>query len=137
MIQIKSERKAEIINSLKLCIDLQDQDITAYFQYLYEIGKQLDKDKNITRFTIFSNVLRNETRLKILILLLQKEYCVCELEVILDIAQSSISHHLKNLEKMELIRGVKKGYFTHYEIIKEKFQKFINSFLETYKILFL
>lgn len=49
--------------------------------------------------------------------------CVCELEAILDISQSTISHHLKILEKIGLIKGIRRGYFTHYELIKEQFQE--------------
>ncbi|TKJ20101.1 MAG: hypothetical protein CEE43_13715 [Promethearchaeota archaeon Loki_b32] len=127
VIQIKSERKAELINSLKLCFDLQDKDIEPYFSTLREIGIKLNKNKSITNFSKFSNVLGNETRLKIVELLNDKDYCVCELEAILDKAQSSISHHLKILEGMRIIRGIKRGYFTHYELVKEQFQKYIEN----------
>ena len=128
VIQIKSERKAEIINSLILCFDLQDQDIEPYFKTLREIGIKLNKNKSIIDLTRFSNVLGNETRFKIVQLLNDKDYCVCELEAILDKAQSSISHHLKILERMKIIRGIKRGYFTHYELIKEQFQKYVQNF---------
>lgn len=134
VIQIKSERKAEIINSLKLCFDLQDQDIEPYFKTLREIGIKLNKNKSIIDLTRFSNVLGNETRFKIVQLLNDKDYCVCELEAILDKAQSSISHHLKILERMKIIRGIKRGYFTHYELIKEQFQKYVQNFEKFFEL---
>jgi ArsR family transcriptional regulator len=56
----------------------------------------------------------------------KKEYCVCELEAILNKAQSTISHHLRELEKIGLIRGWKKGKFTHYKLLKEKLRYYIN-----------
>ena len=128
MIQIKTERKAEIINSLKLCIDLQQNDVEPYFKTLREIGIKLNKNNSIADLSKFSDVLGNETRFKIVQLLNDKDYCVCELEAILDKAQSSISHHLKILERMKIIRGIKRGYFTHYELINEQLKKYVQNF---------
>ena len=134
MIQIKSERKAEIIKSLKLCFDLQDKDIEPFFNALREIGIKLNKNRRIIDLSKFSNVLGNETRFKIVQLLNDKDYCVCELEAILDKAQSSISHHLKILESMKIIRGIKRGYFTHYELTKEQFQKYVQNFEKYFEL---
>lgn len=94
----------------------------------------MNKNRSIIDLSKFSNVLGNVTRLKIVQLLNDKDYCVCELEAILDKAQSSISHHLKILERMKIIRGIKKGYFTHYELIKEQFQKYIQNFGKYFKL---
>jgi len=132
VIKIKKERTIEIINSLKMCIDFQDEDLEPYFQSLRQIGINLNKDKKNPVLVKFFNALGNGTRLKILKILNDKDYCVCELEAILDMSQSSISHHLKILENIGLIRGIKKGYFTHYELIIEEFQKYLKSFYEDY-----
>jgi ArsR family transcriptional regulator len=113
-------------------VDLQDKDLKAYFEGLRDIGHNLNKDKASTSFIKFFNAIGNEVRLNIVKLLNDKEYCVCELEVILDKPQSSISHHLKILEKTGLIRGIKKGYFTHYELRKEQFQEHLRRFNELY-----
>lgn len=135
VIQIKPTRRAKIINSLNLCLDLRLNDLETYFNSLREIGIELDKNKNIIVLANFFNVLGNETRLKIVKLLNDKEYCVCELEAILDKPQSSISHHLKILENMNIIRGIKKGYFTHYELVNEQIEKLLKSFKEEYPFL--
>jgi len=134
VIHIKSTRKAEIINSLKLCIDLQEKDIMPFFNTLREIGINLDKNERIIDLSKFSNVLGNETRIKIVQLLNDKDYCVCELEAILDKAQSSISHHLKILESMKIIRGIKRGYFTHYELVKEQLHNYIQDFVKYFEM---
>ena len=118
---MKKERKQEIINSLEMCVNLVDKDLESYFQNLHQLGKNLIKDKTTTDLGRFFNILGNENRLNILKLLMQKDYCVCELEAILDKSQSSISHHLKSLENEGLIRGIKRGYFTHYELVIPSF----------------
>ena len=135
VIKINKERSLEIINSLKLCVDLQNKDLNAYFERLREIGLNLNKDKETPSLVKFFNAIGNETRLNIIKLLKDKEYCVCELEAILDKAQSSISHHLRILESVRLIRGIKRGYFTHYELIKEQFNIYQRNFDEIYNFI--
>jgi len=51
---------------------------------------------------------------------------VCELEAVLDESQPSISHHLKTLENAGLVRGWKKGKFTHYDIVKEQISSYLD-----------
>ena len=132
---MKQERKLEIINSLKMCVDLNDENLNDYFEKLHQIGVDFAKNKIFNLLSKFFNIFGNESRLKILKLLDQKDYCVCELEAILDNSQSSISHHLKLLENAGLIRGIKRGYFTHYEIKNENVKKFLNLFDEQYSFL--
>ena len=129
---MKPERKREIIRSLEMCVDLTDKNLENYFNNLCRLGSNLVAIKSLTDLGRFFNILGNETRLMIIKLLIQKDYCVCELEAILDKSQSSLSHHLKLLEKSGLIRGIKRGYFTHYEIIREQFEKYKHLFEEDF-----
>ncbi len=120
---MKNERKNEIINSLKMCVDLKNDDLEVYFNDLRQKGSQITSSENIKEIANLFSVLGNMIRLSILKILQKKDHCVCELEAMLDKSQPSISHHLKQLESLGLIRGVKKGYFTHYELIPEKFKQ--------------
>jgi len=132
---MKQQRKREIINSLRLCKDISDKDLENYFENLRKIGKNFTKDNMLKNLEKIFTILGSDTRLIILKLLSQNDYCVCELEAILDKAQSSVSHHLRLLEKAGLIRGIKKGYFTHYKIINENFEKFFRYLYEQYPFL--
>lgn len=132
MINIREERKSEIMESLKSCINLQEININDYFQNLRDKGKFLKESKIIQDLSKFFNALGNENRLSILNILNERDYCVCELEAILDKSQSSISHHLKILEDVGLIEGVKKGYFTHYIIKKNKLEEYWSLFNDTF-----
>jgi len=60
--------------------------------------------------------LSDETRLHIYSLLLQQELCVCELEAILKIEQSRISHGLRILKEAELINNCKTGKWNIYSV---------------------
>lgn len=129
---MKQQRKQEIINSLKMCTDLSGEDLNKYFESLRQIGKRFAKNKELKELEKVIKILGNDTRLIILKLLNQKHYCVCELEVVLGKSQSSISHHLKLLENARLIRGIKEGYFTHYEIIAENFKNILSCLYKQY-----
>jgi ArsR family transcriptional regulator len=100
--------------------------VNNYFEELQEFGKLIKNEENFLEILNFCNCLGNEERLKIIESLNKKDYCVCELEAILNRAQSTISHHLRELEKIGLIRGWKKGKFTHYHILKEKLEYYLN-----------
>lgn len=60
--------------------------------------------------------LADETRFKILQLLLRRSYCVRSLAKLLTLSEATISQHLKVLKDAGLITGEKCGYFMHYEV---------------------
>jgi len=122
---LNKKRQIELIETLESCVDMNNIDVSKYFKELQNLGKNLYKNDFFTDILNFCNILGNEERLKIIKVLLSKDYCVCELEAILDKSQSTISHHLRELEKIGLIRGWKRGRFTHYEIFKEKIEYYI------------
>ena len=98
----------------------------SHFSELQEYGIKLKINQDFTQLNEFLNALGNKDRLIIIKTLIEKgEQCVCELEAILDKSQPSISHHLRSLERVGLIRGWKKGKFTYYELMKDIFEKYI------------
>ena len=62
------------------------------------------------------NGMADETRLKIVKLLSEKEHTVEELVGLLGIAQSSTSHHLRVLKEAGLIQGDKRGRNIFYSL---------------------
>lgn len=60
--------------------------------------------------------LGNETRLKIIDLLLDGEKCVCEIFPNTDRAQSTVSIHLRRLEEMGILSCRKEGKKMLYKI---------------------
>ncbi|MFX0007699.1 MAG: ArsR/SmtB family transcription factor [Promethearchaeota archaeon] len=127
---MKVDRKAKIKDTLCGCDDCTDGD--AYFKNLQKIGKDLKFNDMLNSLLEFFNALSNKERLVILTALMNKERCVCELEAILDKSQPSISHHLRELEKVGLIRGWKKGKYTYYTLIKEEFKEHIANLIQEF-----
>lgn len=63
------------------------------------------------------NAMADETRLKIVKLLSEREYGVDELVRELGIAQSTTSHHLRVLKEAGIVRGEKRGRSVFYSLI--------------------
>ena len=65
------------------------------------------------------HALADETRVQIVELLSHKERCVCELEQVLDVAQSKLSFHLKVLKDAGLLADRKEGRWMYYNLQRE------------------
>ncbi|MFB0566666.1 MAG: ArsR/SmtB family transcription factor [Candidatus Aminicenantaceae bacterium] len=70
--------------------------------------------------------LSDPTRLRILMLLLKRDLCVCELIFILNMEQSRISHQLRFLKFVGLVEDNREGRWIIYSIPKK-----IRNILET------
>ena len=66
------------------------------------------------------NGLADETRVKIVKLLVKGEFTVDELVEFLGVAQSTTSHHLRVLKEANLIVGEKRGRNIYYSLVKPK-----------------
>ena len=119
---INTKRKAEVIEMLCSCDGMCG--IDNYFNVLHNIGEELQFKDEIIKLSNFGTALGSIERLIILNSLEKKDRCVCELEAILDKTQSTISHHLRKLERAELITGYKQGNFTYYSRNNEKLDNY-------------
>ncbi|HEX2945713.1 MAG TPA: metalloregulator ArsR/SmtB family transcription factor [Clostridia bacterium] len=63
--------------------------------------------------------LAEESRLRILALLLQGEKCVCEIENCLKMTQSNVSRHLTALRNCGILECSKTAQWAHYKISEE------------------
>ncbi|CCU84745.1 hypothetical protein PHOSAC3_140034 [Mesotoga infera] len=63
-------------------------------------------------------------------LLLRREFCVRALSRRLCISESAVSQHLKVLRSAHLVKGHKKGYFTHYSVDRGKLKELSNRLAE-------
>ena len=68
-------------------------------------------------------ILGDEKRFMILRLLLEHDLCVEALAKRLDISKSAVSQHLKILREAGLVQGEKRGYFTHYSVMRERIKE--------------
>jgi len=61
-------------------------------------------------------LLGDKTRLAMLSLLKEREWCVCEFVDIFDISQPAISQHLRKLKSQGMVKESKRGQWVHYSL---------------------
>ena len=79
----------------------------------------------------FANAISHPARVAILKEIARRENCICgEIVEVLPLAQSTVSQHLKELLKSELIKGTVEGVTSCYCINWKTFERFEKTFNE-------
>lgn len=77
--------------------------------------QRLSSDK-AQRMAEFFSFLGDANRLRMLSILAEKEHCVCDLAVALDMSESAVSHQLRTLRAMRLVSYRKQGRNVYYHL---------------------
>ena len=72
---------------------------------------------DLARLARLFHALSDETRIAIVKRLAGGERCVCDLQDLLDAAQSRLSYHLKTLKEAGLIADRREGRWVHYSLV--------------------
>ena len=72
--------------------------------------------RNIAKITNGFRALSDPLRIQIIELLRSQELCVCELCEKLDVNQSKLSFHLKNLKDASLVHSRQEGRWMYYSL---------------------
>lgn len=81
-------------------------------------GEQLAEEQIRDVAAIFQ-AMGDPTRVRILHALVQSEMCVCDLAAALEMTQSAVSHQLRNLRNLRIIKRRKEGRVAYYSIDDE------------------
>lgn len=73
-------------------------------------------DATLFKLAATFKVLGDPTRTKMISALLQEELCVCDLASLIGISQSAISHQLRVLRNMNLVKYRKDGRIAYYSL---------------------
>jgi ArsR family transcriptional regulator, lead/cadmium/zinc/bismuth-responsive transcriptional repressor len=95
-----------------------------------EVQKHILKDKQLESVSRFFKALSDPTRIKILFALDKRELCVCDIAVVLNMTQSAISHQLKILKDIDLVRSKRSGKSILYELADEHVHEVFNQAIE-------
>ena len=88
---------------------------------------------SIEIFLLLFKALSNKTRLKIVLLLSDKDLCVCEITEILQTSQPRVSQHLRVLKDASLVDEKVCGPWRIYAVQKKFLEKTLHAFLSTTK----
>ena len=90
------------------CVDPCPPPLTQSLQVLSETTAQ--------RMAEFFGVLADPNRLRLLSLLAEQELCVCDLAALTQMSESAVSHKLRTLRTMRVVRYRKQGRKVFYSL---------------------
>ena len=74
-----------------------------------EVEDNLPPEEEMQDLAEFFKVFGDSTRLKIMLALLCREMCVYDIAALLSMSQSAISHQLRILKQMDLVKNRREG----------------------------
>lgn len=83
----------------------------------------MPKDDEILELSELFKLFGDETRIKIIFTMYQKELCVSDISNILNMSHSSVSHQLKNLKQARLVKARKDGKEVYYTLNDDHIEK--------------
>lgn len=90
------------------------------------ITAQLPDEDALCDLAEFFKVFADSTRIKILYVLLEGEMCVCDIWQTLGLTQSAVSHQLRILKQMRLVKYRKEGKAIYYSLSDGHIQSILN-----------
>ncbi len=80
------------------------------------VRASMKPDGTVFRLAAVFKVLGDPTRTRIISALLQEELCVCDLACLAGISPSAVSHQLRVLRNMNLVKYRKEGRIAYYSL---------------------
>lgn len=84
---------------------------------LEEIQAEILIPEKAQRMAEFFSLLGDPNRLRILSILALRELCVCDLATALEMSESAVSHQLRTLKAMRLVKYQKRGRKVFYRLL--------------------
>lgn len=94
------------------------------------VNEKMPSDEKLYDLADFFKIFGDSTRIKILTVLLCSEMCVCDLAQILGMTQSAISHQLRVLKQMELVKNRRDGKTILYSLTDSHIETILSQGLE-------
>ncbi|MBI1803398.1 MAG: winged helix-turn-helix transcriptional regulator [Ignavibacteriae bacterium] len=87
--------------------------------------KALRDDRTTLELAETFKVLSDPTRLKVVLALTKEELCVCDIAALLGMTDSAISHQLRTLKHLRLVKHRKMGKMAYYSLDDEHIKDLI------------
>ena len=91
-----------------------------------DAGKALPDSNTVADLTDTFKVLSDPTRIKILLALSRTELCVCDLAALLGATNSAVSHQLRLLRNLRLVKYRREGKMAYYSLSDQHIEDLIS-----------
>jgi len=86
--------------------------------------------KDLERLSLTYRVLGDHSRLKIVMALRHNEMCVCDLAALTGVTESGVSHQLRRLKDLSLVKSRREGQVVYYTLDDAHVTQLLNVGLE-------
>ncbi|KAF0196579.1 MAG: ArsR family transcriptional regulator [Bacillota bacterium] len=100
-------------------MDHDKRDLCETFSPSCQVSELRDKILEVAGLSEIFKALGDETRTRVLYLLSYRELCVCDLAAVLEMSLPAVSHHLRLLKAMRLVRNRREGKMVYYSLADE------------------
>lgn len=101
-----------------------------HYNKIVEAKKEEPNDEEIQKLSDMFKLFSDNTRLRIICSIMNKELCVCDLCELLDLNQSTVSHQLQLLRNAKLVKYRRDGKQIFYSLQDAHIEKIIALSLE-------
>ena len=95
-----------------------------------QVEDGMPEEETLRELANFFKVFGDVTRIKILCVLFQAELCVCDLAEVVGMTQSAVSHQLRTLKQMKLVKNRREGKTVFYSLADGHIQSILNQGME-------
>lgn len=116
-------------------IEQEVRECVCEFMHVHEeivdkVEKVMPDEQQLLELSEFFKVFGDSTRIKILYVLSQSEMCVCDIATLLQMGQSAISHQLRVLKQMRLVKFRRDGKTVFYSLSDDHIQTILAQGME-------
>ena len=102
----------------------------AHSETVERVRKLLPAEDKLFDLAELYKMFGDSTRVKILFVLFESELCVCDIAELLGMTQSAISHQLRALKNVRLVRARREGKTVFYSLADTHVRTIIDQGLE-------
>ena len=92
---------------------------TIHEDVVNKVSEHMAADEDLMDLAELFKAFGDSTRVKILYALFKAEMCVCDIAVLLGMTKSAISHQLRILKQMKLVKHRRDGKIVYYSLDDE------------------
>lgn len=103
-------KKAEIIEEDGCTVRV------VHFDRVAKARAEAVPERELNRLSLIYKVLGDPTRLKMAMALKKGEMCVCDLAALLGLSESAVSHQIRRLKDLALVKSRREGQILYYSL---------------------
>lgn len=128
---IKRDLKGVVINMLNSDKDIEKCEyMHVHEDVVKKVNNEMPDEEVLYDLAEFYKVFADSTRIKILYVLLKSEMCVCDISQILGVSQSAVSHQLRMLKQMQLVKYKREGKSIIYSLSDQHIEQILSQGIE-------